>query len=278
MQDVSERLHGHYFDLIRRLHVALRPRTYLEVGVHTGKSLELVGPETQIIGIDPTPAVRTRINDNAQLFFETSDEFFASHDVADLLGGQPIDMAFIDGMHLFEYALRDFRNIERWAEPDSMVMVHDCYPLDAASSGRVRDSDTWTGDTWKLVPCLRALRPDLEITTVAVKPSGLTLIRNLDPKNTVLDERYDEALERFGTIGFETIDGRHDEMLKVVANDWPSISPHIPSTPYASVGTTSAAGRRYPRSWKVVRHQATRQAKLAGRRVVDKARGAPAPV
>ena len=159
MQDVSERLQGHYFDLIRRLHVALRPRTYLEVGVHTGKSLELVGPETQIIGIDPTPAVRTRINDNAQLFFETSDDFFATHDVAALLDGQPIDMAFIDGMHLFEYALRDFRNIERWAEPDSVVMVHDCYPLDAASSGRVRDSDTWTGDTWKLVPCLRAAAP-----------------------------------------------------------------------------------------------------------------------
>src|SRR6478672_2069133 len=113
MQDVSERLEGHYFDLIRRLHVALRPRTYLEIGVHTGKSLELVGPETTIIGIDPTPAIRTRVNSTAQLYFETSDHFFANHDIAALLGGRPIDMAFIDGMHLFEYALRDFMNVER---------------------------------------------------------------------------------------------------------------------------------------------------------------------
>jgi hypothetical protein len=275
MQDVSERLHGHYFDLIRRLHVTLRPRTYLEVGVHTGKSLELVGPETTIIGIDPTPAIRTRINDSARLFFETSDDFFAEHDVPALLGDRPIDMAFIDGMHLFEYALRDFRNIERSSGPDTMVMVHDCYPLDAASSDRVRDSDTWTGDTWKLVPCLRELRPDLEIITIAVKPSGLTLIRNLDPTSTVLYDRYDEALERFGHIGFDSIDGRHDEVLHVVANNWAAIRPHIPDQPYAAVGEMPAAHRRYPRHWKVLRHQATRQAKLAGRRVVDKARGVP---
>jgi hypothetical protein len=275
MQDVSERLQGHYFDLIRRLHVTLRPRTYLEVGVHTGKSLELVGPETAIIGIDPTPAIRTRINANAQLYFETSDDFFADHDVRTLLGDRTIDMAFIDGMHLFEYALRDFRNIERSSGPDTMVMVHDCYPLDAASSDRVRDSDTWTGDTWKLVPCLRELRPDLEIITVAVKPSGLTLIRNLDPTSTVLYDRYDEALERFGHIGFDSIDGRHDEVLHVVSNNWAAIEPHIPADPYSSVGEAPAAHRRYPRHWKVLRHQATRQAKLAGRRVVDKARRVP---
>ena len=33
-------------------------------------------------------------------------------DVPALLGGRPLDMAFIDGMHRFEYALRDFINIE----------------------------------------------------------------------------------------------------------------------------------------------------------------------
>ncbi len=274
-QDVTERLEGHYFDLIRRLHVTLRPRTYAEIGVHTGRSLALAGPETLIVGIDPTPAVRTRINHTARLFFETSDEFFARHDLHELLGGRPLDMAFIDGMHLFEYALRDFRNLERFCNADSMVMVHDCYPLDADSSGRIRNSDTWTGDTWKLVPCLRALRPDLDIATVAVKPSGLTLIRNLDPTNTVLYDRYDEALERFGSIGFDSIDGRHDDVLHVVANDWSSISPHLPSRPYASTGSAPAARRRFPRAWRVYRHQATRSAKLAARQAADLVRRTP---
>ena len=270
--EASQRLEGHYFDLLRRLHVRLRPRTYVEIGMHTGKSLTLAGPETQIVGIDPTPSVRERINDTAQLFFETSDDFFAHHDLRALLGDRPVDMAFIDGMHLFEYALRDFRNLERYCNSESMVLVHDCYPLDAASSDRVRDSDTWTGDTWKLVPCLRALRPDLEISTIAVKPSGLTVIRNLDPTDTVLYERYDEALERFGHIGFESIDGRHDEILNVVANNWDAMAPHLPDHPYAPMGTAPAAQRRYPLHWKVVRHQATRRTKLAGRWLVDAVR------
>ncbi len=269
MADVAERLQGHYFDLIRRLHVALRPRTYLEIGVHTGKSLALAGPETTIIGIDPVPAIRTRINDTTKLFFETSDDFFAQHDVRELLGGRTLDMAFIDGMHLFEYALRDFRNIERFCTSDSVVLVHDCYPLDAASSGRIRGSETWTGDTWKLVPCLRALRPDLEIVTVAVKPSGLTLIRNLDPTNTTLDERYDEALARFGDIGFDAIDGQHNEILNVVDNAWDDIGPHLPASPFALPGSGAPARRRFPRHWRVYRHQLTRSAKLAVRRVVE---------
>ncbi len=268
----AERLQGHYFDLIRRLHVALRPRTYLEVGVHTGKSLALAGPETQLIGVDPIPAIRSRINDTARLFFETSDEFFSRYNVRELLGGLPVDMAFIDGMHLFEYALRDFRNIERSCTADSMVMVHDCYPLDAESSGRVRSSETWTGDTWKLVPCLRALRPDLDIVTVAVKPSGLTLIRNLDPANTVLDDRYDEALERFGNMAFDEIADHRDEILHVVENEWAAISPHLPAQPYSSTGTVPAARRRFPRSWKVYRHQMTRSAKLAARHVTESVR------
>src|SRR5690349_5859629 len=127
-------LDGHYFDLLRRLHVAMRPRTYLEIGVHTGMSLELASPGTSIVGIDPVPAIRRPINHTSRLFFETSDDFFEKHDVHEILGGRPIDMAFIDGMHLFEFALRDFINIERYCARGSVVLVHDCYPLDAASS------------------------------------------------------------------------------------------------------------------------------------------------
>ena len=49
----------------------------------------------------------------------TSDDFFARPDAAEVLGGVPLDLAFIDGMHQFEYALRDFMHLEHWATPES---------------------------------------------------------------------------------------------------------------------------------------------------------------
>jgi len=98
----------------------------------------------------------------------------------------------------------------------------------------------------RIKPRLDQVAPNLDIVTVAVKPSGLTLIRNLDSANTVLDERYNEALERFGSIGFDSIDGRHDEVLHVVPNHWDAIEPHLPRHPYATAGSSPAASASPP--------------------------------
>ena len=58
----------------------------------------------------------------------TSDDFFSGPRLGELLGGQTVDMAFVDGMHLFEYALRDFMNLE--ASALILIAVHDCLPRD----------------------------------------------------------------------------------------------------------------------------------------------------
>ena len=49
---------------------------------------------------------------DATIYELTSDEFFARYDLSELLGG-PVELAFIDGLHLFEQVLRDFVNLER---------------------------------------------------------------------------------------------------------------------------------------------------------------------
>ena len=57
----------------------------------------------------------------------TSDEFFAKFDPRDALGSK-IDLAFLDGQHLFEYVLRDFMNTEAVCEENSFILLHDCSP------------------------------------------------------------------------------------------------------------------------------------------------------
>jgi hypothetical protein len=258
---------GHYVQTLASIHEHMRPRTYLEIGMYTGKSLALASAETLVIGVDPEPRVWAPINSNAQLFFEPSDDFFSGHDVRSLLAGRALDLAFIDGMHLFEYALRDFRNIERLCGPESVVLVHDCLPPDAESTSRERTTQRlWTGDTWKLVPCLKALRPDLDISTVAVGPSGLTIIRNLDPDSTVLWDRYDEAEREFGALEFTTVEPTRNDVLNVVPNDWDTIAARLPRG--LAPSATRQTKKRYPRHPAVLRHQAVRHAKLAARRVL----------
>lgn len=265
MPYVGPPMTGRYLDLLAEIHQRSRPRTYLEIGMRDGESLALARSETLVVGIDPLPTVWNRVNADAGLFFETSDDFFANRDVRSILHGQPIDLAFIDGMHLFEYALRDFRNIERNAAPGSVVLIHDCLPPSAEMATRDRNTAMWTGDTWKTICCLIDLRPDLEVSTIAVKGSGLGIIRHLDPENRVLFDRYDEAIERFQPLEFDYIDGHQEARLHVVPNDATVVHSLIPEWPPLA-GRATPEAKRYPRSWPVLRYQVLRNARQRARR------------
>ena len=210
----------HYFKVLARVHEQVRPATYLEVGVSRGESLRLVRPETLALGIDPQPRVGFALGAHQQIFAQTSDEFFARSDVAALLGGKPLDMAFIDGMHHFEYALRDFLNIEPLCRPGSLVFIHDCYPIDARSAERVQVTGFWSGDIWRLVVLLKKYRPDLAIHTLGTPPTGLGLISGLDPKSTVLRSLLPELIAEGLALDYASIAQQRPAALNLVPYDW----------------------------------------------------------
>jgi hypothetical protein len=213
----------YYRDVLRRIHEHLRPRTYLEIGVSKGDTISLVHPETAAIGLDPQPKIDRPLSARTRIFTETSDDFFAHHDVAAELGGLPIDLAMIDGMHHFEFALRDFINVERCCAPASTILIHDCYPLDEISARRTRVSQFWSGDVWKVIVCLKKYRPDLTINTVACAPTGLAVIQKLDPTSIVLPSRLKEICDEFIGLPFSTIENRKAEVLNVYPNDWEQV-------------------------------------------------------
>ena len=192
-----------YYDYLRLIHHFLHPRTYVEIGYRKGESLCLASPATLTLGIDPNPLVQLPANSRIKTYTMTSDDFFRDYDLRLELGGRDLDLAFIDGMHLFEFVLRDFINLERYATRQTAILLHDCLPLDDITSRRERTTSVWTGDVWKVLHCLVKYRPDLAILLLEdAQPSGLALVSGLDPENTVLRDREQEILDTYLPLGF----------------------------------------------------------------------------
>lgn len=179
--------------LLGRIHARLAPRHYLEIGVQSGKSLALAN--CPAIGIDPMPQLKFALPATAQIFECGSDEFFTRY--AQQALQSPPDLVFIDGMHLFEFALRDFINVEKHAHPGTLVVIDDILPGHPAQVERNRRTRAWTGDVWKLHAVLQAERPDLQLLCLDAHPTGLLLIAGLDPANTHLQQHYSRIVADF---------------------------------------------------------------------------------
>src|SRR5215831_30202 len=210
----------HYLEVITMIHAQLRPRTYLEIGVDSGQSIALVRPETRAIGIDPEPRVAAPLGPHVALRATTSDDYFANHDVAGDLGGRPIDLAFIDGMHQFEFALRDFMNVEKHSSARTAILIHDCYPLTRLTAERERQTEFWSGDIWRLILILRKYRPELRVNVIAAPPTGLGLVRNLDSSSTVLEEKYADIVREHLALDYSVLDADKPGLLALHPNDW----------------------------------------------------------
>lgn len=208
-----------YLRVLARAHDALRPEAYLEIGVGDGSSLALASASTLALAIDPEPQVAHAVRARATLFRETSDHFFAARDVRAALEGRALRLAFIDGLHLFEYALRDFVNVERCGTPETVVLLHDCYPLDEATAARQRRTRFWSGDVWKVLLCLKKYRPDLAIHTLSAPPTGIAVIRGLDPSSTILADRLEELYREFIPLPYGVLDDDKRAALNLVPSE-----------------------------------------------------------
>lgn len=183
-----------YLSRMALIHRRKRPRTYLEIGVWSGRSLRLARPGTLAVGIDPAPEITEELPRHIRIFRETSDRFFATRDVNREFDGLPIDLVFIDGFHHFEYALRDFINATRYCAPDALVVLHDVLPHDARMAARTRETQAWTGDVWKVIPALQKYAPKLRVTTFDTLPTGLCVVSNLGPPDTALLDNYERIV------------------------------------------------------------------------------------
>jgi hypothetical protein len=179
-------------ELLTGLHEVVQPRTYLEIGVDDGRSLTLSRART--IGVDPSFQITNPVRADLLLSRSTSDDFFSGPEAAEFLDRTPLDLAFIDGMHLAEFAYRDFVNVEKLAGPGSVIVLDDMLPRTAHEAARDRYTDSWAGDVYKVMAVLREWRPELAVIPVNTFPTGTLLVFGADPDSTVLADHYDELL------------------------------------------------------------------------------------
>lgn len=191
---------------------ALSPRSYIEIGTNTGLSLKAFNCDA--LCIDPIFQIEHDIFQKRRRLFcfqMTSDEFFQQHSIRHYLSGGP-DIAFLDGMHRFEYLLRDFINTERECHDRSIILLHDCLPTNERMAERVPRIDEaeapetrgfWTGDVWRMLLILRKYRPDLRLLVLDCPPTGLVACTRLDPGSEILSRNYYTIVDEFAQLELE---------------------------------------------------------------------------
>ena len=185
------------------------------------------------VGVDPEFVLTSNVAKNKKsvlLVQETSDYFFSSFDPVAMLGGPP-NLVFLDGLHTFEFLLRDFANSEFICRRSSLIVLHDCLPLDDIMTTRhleewklktpgSRYEGFWTGDVWKIIPILMKFRPDLRIVFVDCPPTGLVCTSNLDPTSTILMDNYHEIVTHFRSLSDDRLQiGEMYAKIEIVSGD-----------------------------------------------------------
>ena len=184
-----------YLPFLSSVHALVRPDRYLEIGIRNGVSLSLAN--CKVVGIDPAYNLTAEVDNHVSLFRTTSDEYFSRPEPLAVTGGEPFDMAFIDGMHLFEFALRDFINTEKHARSSSVVIFDDVLPRNVDEAARDRHTIGWTGDVFRVIEVLARYRPEVVTILVDTQPTGLFIVAGLDPTSSVLEDHYDEIMAEF---------------------------------------------------------------------------------
>lgn len=206
-------------DLLRALHELIKPKSYLEIGVQTGRSLAQALPGTISVGVDPAPMIGNVTIENPYIIHQmTSDDFFANFQKVKTYARY--DMVFIDGMHLIENVMRDYSNSVRWSHHRTVIIVDDVLPHSVEIASRTPLPGDWTGDVWKIFSILSAYA-DVNATLVDVAPTGLLIITGVNPDDDPMtcdhQPQDDDVLTQYELDEMRRYAVQPDEALAYVA-------------------------------------------------------------
>ena len=184
--------------IIQKLLKARKGKTYLEIGVSTGRVFFSI-LSTSKYAVDPLfkfsrwKVFRRTIKNPTNIFNKyytsTSDDFF-SKQAPEIFSQKRINVCLVDGMHEYDFALRDIENALKYLEDDGVIIVHDCNPVTEKMGstfeewkGRGYDGE-WNGDVWKAILHLRCTRNDVHVFVLDCD-YGLGIITKGKPENNL---------------------------------------------------------------------------------------------
>lgn len=213
----------HYQHVISKIETYVNPEWYIEIGSRSGASL--ARRKCNFIAIDPVFEIKDNVfNDSKKFLFfqQKSDDFFAEG----FLKKNKIepDLAFIDGMHLFEYALRDFINLQSVMAEDGVICIHDVCPFNYEMTTRDVDylaqGRPWTGDIWKVVLALKKFQPNLSVTVLNCHRTGLAVVKNLSKSDKNLTKKYDEIIDDFINVELQDLGAKeYYDSINMITGD-----------------------------------------------------------
>ncbi len=224
-------------ELLNRLIAKNNVKNYLEIGINRGKCLFNIKGAKKRFAVDPVfnfsiikkwRFILKNPDNLKNVFFNMpSDEFFKTQ--TSLLKNNPVDLAFIDGLHTYDQSLRDTLNTLKYLTPEGIIVLHDCNPLDeiaAYPAENVNDAKTqfsthkdwrnvWNGDVWKTIVYLRKNHPELTVYVLDTD-HGLGVVLN-KPSQKPLPEIFN-LVENIAELPYSFLEENRKELLDLRTN------------------------------------------------------------
>ena len=209
-------------ELIQKIIKTKNSPQYVEIGVYRGTSFLPIKCINKI-AVDPeikinwkgkiANVIKNYYNYNNKYFELTSDHFFETK-ATRLFKNKKVDVFLIDGLHTFEASLTDVLNSLRYLEQDGLIIMHDCFPPNIASStpassfsevkGKNIEGWTgqWCGDVWKTIVYLKENYEEILDVCVLNTDFGLGIIKFKEYGKIQL-EINEKLFNRINQIKFE---------------------------------------------------------------------------
>ena len=201
---------------------------YLEIGVFNGHVFFKIKSKFKI-AVDPEFAFdflrkTGKILSNPYNLFnkyysKTSDDFF-KQDAPGLFEQKKVQLAFIDGMHEYAFALRDVENTLDYLTNDGVIILHDCNPETENANGSFEEwkksgyIGTWNGDVWRTILHLRSLRNDINVFVLDCD-HGLGVVTRGKPEN-----KLNFTLQQINQFAYKDFNANRNQWINLKPADY----------------------------------------------------------